>query len=234
METVDELLKSFSGTTPLFPLPGFVFFPKTVQPFHIFERRYVELVNDCMAGEQLVTIPLIKSGSSGQEEAAPPFHGIATMGTINQVQELQDDEHPRGTQAYNILVTGLVKVEIAEVESEKAYRRGAVTLLPEFGQVTDAQTKQKNMLRTFRQILEKAQASHNLELLMGENVPIEMVTHIIISALPIASEEKQKMLELQSLELRINILQNFLDRGLSTMGTIGQFKPILPTHPLWN
>ncbi|MCH7520110.1 MAG: LON peptidase substrate-binding domain-containing protein [Candidatus Marinimicrobia bacterium] len=233
METVDELLKSFSGTTPLFPLPGFVFFPKTVQPFHIFEPRYIDLVNDCMAGEHLVTIPLLKAGGNGEDEGARPFHGIATMGYINQVQELHD-EHSRGEQVYNILVTGLVKVEIAEVESEKAYRRGAVTPLPEFGQVTDAQTKQKSMLRTFRQILEKAQAAHNLELLMGEKVPIEMVTHIIISALPIAAEEKQKMLELQSLELRINILQNFLDRGLSTMGTIGQFKPILPTHPLWN
>ena len=212
METVEELLKSFSGTTPLFPLPGFVFFPKTVQPFHIFEPRYIKLVNDCVAGEHLVTIPLIKSGSDGEEEAAPPFHGVATLGYINQVQEIRDDEHPRGIQTYNILVTGLVKVEIAEVDSEKAYRRGAVTLLAEFDQVTDAQRKQKSMLRTFRQILEKAESPHNLELLMGENVPIEMVTHIIISALPIAAEEKQKMLELQSLELRINILQNFLHR----------------------
>ncbi len=231
MGTVDQLLKSFSGTTPLFPLPEFVLFPKTVQPFHIFEPRYIEMVDDCMAGEQLVTIPLIKSESNGQEEGAPPLHGIATLGTINQVQELKNDG---GMQTYNILVTGLVRVEIAEVESDKAYRRGAVTLLPEFGQVTDAQTKQKNVLRTFRQILEKADAPHNLELLMGENVPIEMVTHIIISALPIAPEEKQKMLELQSLDLRINILQNFLDSGLSAMGTIGQFKAILPTHPLWN
>ena len=227
METVDELLKSFSGTTPLFPLPEFVLFPKTVQPFHIFEPRYIELVDDCMAGEHLVTIPLLKSGGNGREDEAPPFHGIAGMGYINQVQQLEEDK-------YNILVTGVVKVEIAEVESNKAYRRGAVTPLKEFGPVTDSPTKQKKMLRTFQRILERANAPNNLELLMGETIPIEMVAHIIISALPIAADEKQKMLELQSLELRIEILQNFLDSGLSSMDTIGQFHPILPTRPLWN
>jgi len=227
LKTVKEILEVFSGATPLFPLPDFVFFPKTVQPFHIFEPRYIEMVNDAKEGERLITIALIKAQDNGQNDERPSFCNTGTLGYINQVQELEEGK-------YNILVTGLVKVKVEEVESAKAYRRGAVTPLQEFSQVADAAIKEKNLLRLFETVLERANAMSNLDVLAEANVPLEMVTHIIISALPIAAEEKQKMLELQSLELRIEILQNFLESGLSFMGNIGQFESLLPAHPWWN
>ena len=225
MKTLKTFLDEFSGVTPLFPLPDFVFFPKTVQPFHIFESRYLAMIQDVHAGEGLLTIPLIKPGR--EEDERPEFFEIATLGHLHQVQKLED-----GTQ--NILVTGLVKASIAEVDSEYAYRRGAITPLAEFGKVADAEAKTQSLLRLFQAVLERSSAAHNLEILSDGNVPVEMVAHMIIAALPIEAVEKQKMLELQSLDLRINILNNFLESGLSTLAEIGQFDPIIPSNPLWN
>lgn len=225
--TLEDLLASFSGTTPLLPLPDFVFFPQTVQPFHIFEPRYVQMVKDCAAGERLVTFALLKDGRDGDEDERPPFYPIATMGYIHQVQ-------PAEGEKLNILVTGLVKVQIEEVESDKPYRRGAVIPLTEFSQVTDAESKRKSILRLFQSMLEKAEVHGNLEVLEEANIPLEMVAHVIISALPIPAEEKQKMLELQSLELRIEILLNFLETGLHSMEALGPLELILPSHPWWN
>lgn len=225
--TLKELLTSFSGTTPLFPLPDFVFFPQTVQPFHIFEPRYVEMVKDCAAGERMLTIPLLKATENAGQEEAPPFSRIATMGYINDVQ-------PSEGETLDILVTGLVKVRVEEVDSDKPYRRGVVTPLTEFSQVTDAEHKRQNILHLFQSMLETAQVVGNLEILHEANIPLQMLAHVIISALPIAAEEKQKMLELQSLELRIDILLNFLESGLLSMGAMGPFEPLLPTHPWWN
>lgn len=248
--TLKDLLASFSGTTPLFPLPDFVFFPQTVQPFPIFEPRYVEMVKDCAAGERMLTIPLLEATENAGHEEAPPFSRIATMGYINDVQPASARTDPGRTrhgearaggptaraegEALDILVTGLVKVRVEEVDSDKSYRRGVVTPLTEFSQVTDAEHKRQNILHLFQSMLEKAQVVGNLEILHEVNIPLQMLAHVIISALPIPAEEKQKMLELQSLELRIDILLNFLESGLLSMGAMGPFEPLLPTHPWWN
>ena len=224
MKTLNKILKDFSGVTPIFPLPEFVFFPKTVQPFHIFEPRYLDMLRDIEAGEGLVTITLIKGDASAEQ---PEIHEIATLGYLHQSQKLED-----GSQ--NVLITGLVKVRIDEVESIFAYRRGAITILSDFDKVTDAGLKMNVLLRKFEAILEQSAMEHNIKVLADENLPVEMLTHMIIMALPINAGEKQKLLELQSLELRIDILNNFLESGLGTLTKISPFDPIVPSNPLWN
>ena len=32
----------------VFPLSNAIFFPKTILPLNIFEKRYIQLVSDCM------------------------------------------------------------------------------------------------------------------------------------------------------------------------------------------
>lgn len=226
MATLKDLLASFSGTTALFSQADFVFFPQTVQPFRILKPGHVQMVNDCMAGERLLTIPLLRKAEGDQGEV-PPIFSIATMGYINEAQPLEGDQ-------FNILVTGLVKVQVEEVDSDRPYRRAAVIPLTEFSQVTDAEHKRRSILRLFQSILDKAEVHSNIEVLQEADIPLSMLAHVIITALPIAAQEKQKMLELQSLELRIDILLNFLESGLHLMGAMGPFEPILPSQPWWN
>jgi ATP-dependent Lon protease len=227
MSSIDQLLETFSGTTPIMPLADFVFFPHTVQPLHIFEPRYLEMLQDCLTTEHLLTIPLQKETQAEKTGQPPPFHEIATMGYINRAERLEDD-------TYQVLVTGLVKVQVVEVDSTKAYRRGAITTVPEFSHVTDSQKKLQSALRLFQTVLEKAHSGFNLQIFTEEGISVEMTTHSIISALPIEPAQKQKMLELQSLELRLDILFNFLQSGLHSIRTLEQFNPMLPTNPLWN
>ena len=39
-------MKSFPNQIPVFPLNGVIYFPKTNLPLNIFEKRYLDLVND--------------------------------------------------------------------------------------------------------------------------------------------------------------------------------------------
>ena len=149
------------------------------------------------------------------------------MGYINTAQKREDNEMV-------VAVTGMVKVQIEEVESDEPYRRGAVTPIHDFSQVSHSEQKRKSILSRFQSILEKSQIRGSLGALEEEQIPMEMVAHVVISALPVAAVEKQKMLELQSLELRIDILLNFLESGLHSIEPIGPFDPILPTNPMWN
>ena len=50
-ESGDDLTFSaddFSGRVRLFPLPNLVLFPHVIQPLHIFEPRYVDLLHDAI------------------------------------------------------------------------------------------------------------------------------------------------------------------------------------------
>ena len=53
IENTAPYLQSFSGRVRLFPLPHLVLFPHTIQPLQIFEPRYLEMVDEALATDQL-------------------------------------------------------------------------------------------------------------------------------------------------------------------------------------
>ena len=46
-------MKPFPKIIPVFPLSGVIYFPKTNLPLNIFERRYLDLVNDTFNKDKL-------------------------------------------------------------------------------------------------------------------------------------------------------------------------------------
>ncbi len=222
-----DIIKHFNGTVPLMPLEDFVFFPNTVQPFHVYDPHYVELIQHAMSNERLLAIPLYEDAGEGRNNSDRPIHEIASLGYLSQVEELDDGK-------CNILVTGLMRVQITEVESAFSFRRGAVTRLVDYNDVTDEETKRHSLFNRFKMLVNIPDSFAKLEMMVGDNISLEMLTHVIISALPVDVKEKQKMLELQSLELRIDILLNFLESGLSSMESLERFNPIFSTHSSWN
>ena len=52
----------FAGTARLFPLPNLVLFPHVVQPLHIFEPRYRQLMADALADDRLIAMALLRPG----------------------------------------------------------------------------------------------------------------------------------------------------------------------------
>ena len=43
----------FPDHIPVFPLSGVIYFPKTNLPLNIFEKRYLDLVNDAIKKRQI-------------------------------------------------------------------------------------------------------------------------------------------------------------------------------------
>ena len=60
---------SFSGSVPLFPLPGTVLLPGGLLPLHVFEERYREMLRDALAGERLIGMAFLLPG---YEQASDP------------------------------------------------------------------------------------------------------------------------------------------------------------------
>jgi hypothetical protein len=87
---------------PVFPLSGQALFPYMSLPLHIFEPRYVEMVDYALEHDKLIAIADVNP--SGGAPELPPMLGA---GVIVQVKKLQGGR-------YNILLQGITRVRLIE------------------------------------------------------------------------------------------------------------------------
>lgn len=95
---------------PLFPL-GVVLFPRTQIPLHIFEDRYKEMIGEAIRNKSEFGIVLAAE------------KGIVGTGCTAVVEEVTQT-YPDGRM--DILVVGVRRFEIVDVNTEKSYLRGSV------------------------------------------------------------------------------------------------------------
>src|SRR5437762_11320055 len=116
-------LKNFRGTARLFPLPNLVLFPSVIQPLHIFEPRYRQMMADALDDDRLMALVLLRPGWEEDYHKRPPVHAVACLGRIFQEQRLADGR-------YNLLLQGLARARVvAEVPSPRLYRVARLELL---------------------------------------------------------------------------------------------------------
>ena len=105
----DKIISNMEDVVPLFPLGNMVFFPNTVIPLHIFEERYLSLVNDAYNNDKLMG--MVQSKKNHTE-----VYKIGCLGKISDYQKSKD-----GRILINL--TGVTRFKILEeVENKKLYR----------------------------------------------------------------------------------------------------------------
>ena len=55
--------QDFCGTVRLFPLPNLVLFPNVLQPLHIFEPRYCDMLAEAMSSDRLIAMAFLLTAS---------------------------------------------------------------------------------------------------------------------------------------------------------------------------
>lgn len=225
MGLFEERLKGFMGTAPIFPLPNVVFFPRTFLPLYIFEPRYRQMVADAETGEKLICMTLLKPGWQEDYEDAPPIHTLGTLGYM----EFKND---RSDGTSNILLVGLTKVSIKEVESDEAYRVAELAPIPESRGEEDTELLKEKVFRAFER-MSAGSGFPRIPQQFKEAIDFEMAVNFLAAHLPIEAEEKQKLLELEDVALRARILVQFMESGIG-MEEMGGFGSVSPGDPRMN
>ncbi len=123
METPEAARANFSGVARLFPLPNFVMFPHVIQPLHVFEPRYRELIADAMEGDRLIATAILKSGWEADYEGRPPIEPICSISQIVSSSPLEDGSS-------NLLLAGYWRARITqELSTDQMFRSASVELL---------------------------------------------------------------------------------------------------------
>ena len=185
-------LADFGGTARLFPLPDLVLFPSVVQPLHIFEPRYRQLMADALAGDRLIAMALLEPGWEKGYHKAPPIRPVVCLGRV-----LQEERLPDGRS--NLLLQGLARARILEeLKTGKLYRSARVELLWDVAPASP-QEEQELRRRLGRRLLQsfagQPTALTQLRRLLDGDLALGPLCDIFAFALPLDVGLKQQLLE---------------------------------------
>jgi Lon protease-like protein len=118
-----SIVVDFSRPVPLFPLSGTVLLPHAVQGLHVFEPRYRQMVEDCVAevrGDDLLTarpiaMATIEATNVRRPGAPVPLKPAVCVGQIVRHERLADGRH-------TILLHGVCRARIERIEEADGQR----------------------------------------------------------------------------------------------------------------
>lgn len=167
---------------PLFPLPDFHLYPGRVEGMHVFERRYRQMVEDLLDDRGWVVIGPIREGHEADAAGSPPIYSVATLGEIARHRRLPDGR-------YLLLIAGLARVRVREVESDRLYRLAEFEPMQEVP-ATEAEAEEfAEPLR--RAIL--ARAEQFLEI--PPDLPLGALADLLLSLLRLPVSRRQAIFE---------------------------------------
>lgn len=208
----------------MFPLNAVVF-PGVVVPLHIFEDRYRVLVRDLRQidspAERVFAIPAIREGYEVGDHGVQSMHRIGTL-----VQLGSAVSNPDGT--LDIEVTGRHRVRIDELQPTADYLRAEVTELADHHEGDAGPLAQQVMSR----FTDYAQTMASLtgirmELASAPTDPA-YVSYWISALCPLALQQRQALLEAETVTDRLLLLDQLLRREMAAMRVL----PSLPATEL--
>jgi len=134
---------------PVLPLRNVVAFPHTVLPLAIGIPRSVELLEDTLGGERLIVLTAM-TDPSVEEPGPDGVYQIGTLARIERVVDLEDDENVK----YQIIIRGLLRVEMVEWVSEEPYLKARVeSIREEIQNETETEALRRELLKLAQQMV---------------------------------------------------------------------------------
>lgn len=197
---------------PVFPLPGALLLPRSRLPLHIFEPRYLTMLDDVLKTDQRL-IGMVQPLSS-REDGNPSLHSIGCVGRLISFSETED-------RRYMITLMGLSRFRISEEqEGFTPYRRCAVNWTgferDLGGAEHDPKFDRDAFFRVLHRYFEAEELRTDWESL--KEAGDEMLINSLSMLCPFEAEDKQALLEAPSLETRRETLMTLIEFALRSGG----------------
>lgn len=108
-------IANLPGAIPIFPLPGALLLPRARLPLHIFEPRYLQMLDDAFKTPERLIGMIQPNEVAGR--AGNGLHSIGCAGRVTQFSETEDNR-------YMITLSGISRFRVVnEIEGFAPYRR---------------------------------------------------------------------------------------------------------------
>jgi ATP-dependent Lon protease len=201
---------------PVVPLREAVVLPLTVAPLGVSRPISVEAVNRALAGDRLVLLLMQKNDV--EEPTLDDLHRIGTIGVIRQMAK-----SPGGMR---VLVEGIVRARAEFLSNERSVLNALVKPLPE---TSDRTIEIEAHVRRLQELVDRALslatglAPEVKTLVSSLDDPLRIV-YILASLLDMRPEDKQKLLEENSLAVKLDAVSMALSREIEVLELKGQIQ----------
>ncbi|MEO6456029.1 MAG: endopeptidase La [Ginsengibacter sp.] len=206
-DTIDDV--PIPAQMRLLPLRNTVLFPGVVLPITVGRDKSIKAVNDAYKADKLVGV--ISQKDSAVEE--PTVSDLVSVGTVAKIVKLI--KMPDG--GTTIIIQGKQRFKIDEITEEEPYFKANITVLED-----EALTNDDDFSAMVGSIKELAAQIINL----SPNLPSEasiilknienpaFLIHFVSSNLNSSLPEKQRLLEINNIKARAEVLMNLLHTEL--------------------
>ena len=210
---------------PIFPLRGAILLPRATLPLNIFEPRYLQMVDDVMSGDRVIGIIQPKLGGEEDDLESPmgkevPVQRVGCVGRITTYQELEDAR-------LMITLSGVSRFEMfAEPASDTPYRVASANYDPFVADFTiglgESEVDREKLLGVLKAYLDANKLAADWESI--QRASSEQLINALSIMSPFGAEEKQALLEAESLKARAEVLvalaEMELAAGVGGAGTL--------------
>ena len=190
---------------PVFPLSNFIIFPKTTVPLNIFEPRYIDMINDSMKSNKL--IGMIQPRITVDAKNIPDLHNVGCLGKITSFRETEDGR-------YLIELKGIIRFnKVKEQNTQNKYRSLEINYENFYHDLDNEKIELKFsdlelIFRDLKSLFEKKGFIINWKAL--EKQSLDETINALAMASPFSLEEKQILLESETLDIRKNNISDIL------------------------
>ena len=202
--------RDLPGVIPVFPLPGALLLPRSRLPLHVFEPRYLAMLDDVLKTDTRV-IGMIQPNAVAGRDGDPGLHRIGCAGRITQFSETEDGR-------YMLTLTGISRYRVLEeVTGFTPYRRCKVSWDGfERDQATGAEGDEGFDREALMRLLNRYFSARNLSTDWSalQDAEDELLINSLSMLLDFAPEDKQALLEAPRLETRRETLVTLIEYAL--------------------
>lgn len=193
---------------PLFPLPGALLLPRSRLPLHIFEPRYLQMLEDALKTDHRLIGMIQPHAVPGRDEKG--LHRIGCAGRITQFSETEDGR-------YMVTLTGISRFRIqSETEGFSPYRRASVAWdgfeRDRKGPEQDSRFDRDAFMALLDRYFDSRDLSADWPTL--QDADDELLLNSLSMLLELTPEDKQALLEAPSLTTRRETLVTLLEYAL--------------------
>ena len=201
------LINNLPEKIAVFPLSNAVFFPNTILPLNIFEKRYLQLIDDCMKDQRLFGMIQPKTKKSSKND----IYEIGCLGKITSFNETEDNR-------YIINLSGLIRFRVeTELSTKKLYREFKVDY-SDFREDLTLNKKvdydTKGLVKKIKKYFQKKNYLIELQDNEWEKLNLDQLVSTVCMVSPFSVEEKQKLIETIKTEDKFKILEEIINFSL--------------------
>jgi ATP-dependent Lon protease len=201
---------------PVVPLRGAVVLPLTVAPLGVSRPLSLEAVNRALAGDRMVLLLLQKSDND-----EPGLDDLNRTGTVAIIRQMA-----KGPGGMRVLVEGVARARAEFLQNEKGHLTALIKPLPE---PSERSLEIDAHVRRLQELVDKALSlatglSPDIRTLVTSLDDPLRIAYLLASLLDIKPEDKQRLLEENSIAVKLDAVSTALAREIDVLELKGQIE----------